>query len=144
VVRRNLESARIGGLRNERGLHVERKSALVSIFRPFRLAGPGRCAARGALMVKTILTVVITVIMVLFALNNSDHVTVHILVGKAVQIRLIFVLLLAGVVGFLLRHFVGVAREEELKRRLLLERKKRAKRSHAVNIDDTFDYDLEP
>jgi len=95
-------------------------------------------------MVKTILTVVITVIMVLFALNNSDHVTVHILVGKAVQIRLIFVLLLAGVVGFLLRHFVGVAREEELKRRLLLERKKRAKRSHAVNIDDTFDYDLEP
>jgi len=92
-------------------------------------------------MFKTILTVAITVVMVLFALNNFDHVTVHLLVGKAVQIRLIFVILLAGVIGYLLRHFIGVSREEELKRRLLAERKKRGQRARLPDFDDDVDYE---
>nr|AFZ77025.1 magnetosome protein MamL [delta proteobacterium ML-1] len=90
-------------------------------------------------MFKTILTVAITVFMVLFALNNFDRVTVHLLIGKSVDMRLIFVILLAALAGYLLRHFIGITREEELKRRLLLERKKRFQRKSQPNLDDEFD-----
>ena len=95
-------------------------------------------------MLKTILTVVITVILVLLALNNSDHVTVHLLIGQAFQMRLIFIMLLCGAIGFIIRHFIGVMREEELKRRLLLERKKKAKRTRPQGTDDNQEYDFEP
>lgn len=95
-------------------------------------------------MLKTILTVVITVILLLLALNNSDHVTVHLLIGQAFQMRLIFVMLLCGAIGFIIRHFIGVMREEELKRRLLMERKKKARRAQPPQTDDKLDYDFEP
>jgi len=95
-------------------------------------------------MLKTVLTVVITVVLLLLALNNSDHVTIHLLIGQAFQMRLIFVMLLCGVVGFLIRHFIGVMREEELKRRLLLERKKKARRTRPQEVNDNPEYDFEP
>ena len=69
-------------------------------------------------MAKTITTIILTVIGVLFGMQNFDHVPVYLIWGKAVNIRLIFVIAIAGVAGYLIRHFTGIAREEILKRRL--------------------------
>jgi uncharacterized integral membrane protein len=69
-------------------------------------------------MVKTIVTVILTVIGVLFGMQNFDHVPVYLFWGKAVNIRLIFVIAIAGVGGYLIRHLSGIAREDALKRRL--------------------------
>jgi uncharacterized integral membrane protein len=76
-------------------------------------------------MFRTVLTVLATVLGVLFTLNNFDHVQVHILMGKAVEIRLVFIIFIAFALGYIVRHFVGISREEELKRRLLHVRKKK-------------------
>ena len=69
-------------------------------------------------MVKTIVTIILTAIGVLFGMQNFDHVPVYLFWGKAVNIRLIFVIAIAGVGGYLIRHFTGIAREDALKRRL--------------------------
>ena len=69
-------------------------------------------------MYKTITTIVLTVIAVLFGLQNFDHVPLYLFWGKAVQIRLIFLIAISGVAGYLIRHFVGIAREEALKKKL--------------------------
>ena len=71
-------------------------------------------------MFKTIITIVVTIIVVLFAMQNFDHVPVYIFSGKAVNIRLIFVLAISGVMGYLIRHFIGINREERLKRRIFM------------------------
>ena len=55
---------------------------------------------------------------VLFSIQNFDHVPVYIISGKAVNIRLIFVIAISGVVGYLIRHFYGIAREERLKKQI--------------------------
>lgn len=75
-------------------------------------------------MAKTITTVVITALMVLFGMQNFDHVPVYFLVGKAVSIRLIFVILIAGTIGYLIRHFSGIHREEALKKRIFSMRRR--------------------
>ena len=69
-------------------------------------------------MFKTIITIIVTVIGVLFSIQNFDHVPLYIISGKAVNIRLIFVIAIAGVVGYLIRHFYGIAREERLKKQI--------------------------
>ncbi len=69
-------------------------------------------------MAKTITTIILTAVAVLFGMQNFDHVPVYIFWGKAVNIRLIFVIAIAGVGGYLIRNFIGIAREEALKRRL--------------------------
>ncbi len=68
-------------------------------------------------MYKTIITIVLTAVGVLFTIQNFDHVPVYIFWGKMIHIRLIFVITIAGIAGYLIRHFVGISREEELKRR---------------------------
>ena len=60
----------------------------------------------------------LTAVAVLFGMQNFDHVPVYIFWGKAINIRLIFVIAIAGVGGYLIRNFIGIAREEALKRRL--------------------------
>jgi uncharacterized integral membrane protein len=69
-------------------------------------------------MAKTIVTIILTAIGVLFGMQNFDHVPVYLFWGKAVNIRLIFVIAIAGVGGYLIRHFTGIAREDALKRQL--------------------------
>ena len=69
-------------------------------------------------MAKTITTIILTAVAVLFGMQNFDHVPVYIFWGKAINIRLIFVIAIAGVGGYLIRNFIGIAREEALKRRL--------------------------
>ncbi|MFH1489208.1 MAG: hypothetical protein ABII06_09905 [Pseudomonadota bacterium] len=69
-------------------------------------------------MSKTITTIILTALAILFAMQNFDHVPVYFFWGKGTQIRLIFVIAIAGVGGYLIRHFIGIAREDALKRRL--------------------------
>ena len=69
-------------------------------------------------MYKTITTVILTAVAVLFGMQNFDHVPVYLFWGKAVNIRLIFVIVIAVVGGYLTRHLIGITREDALKRRL--------------------------
>jgi uncharacterized integral membrane protein len=90
-------------------------------------------------MFKTIMTVVATIIGVLFAMQNFDHVPVYIFSGKAVNIRLIFVIAITGVMGYLIRHFIGINREERLKRQIYVIRRTRpdnGKKRNAIVEDE--------
>ncbi len=78
-------------------------------------------------MFKTVTTIIITALGVLFAMQNFDHVPVYLFWGKALQIRLVFVIAIAGIGGYLIRHFIGMAREDGLKRKL------HAARMHSAN-----------
>ena len=69
-------------------------------------------------MFKIISTVILTALVVLFAVQNFDHVPVYVFWGKALNIRLIFVVAIAGVGGYLVRLFIGLGREDKLKRQL--------------------------
>ncbi len=92
-------------------------------------------------MFKTMTTIILTVIGVLFGMQNFDHVPVYIFWGKAIQIRLIFVVAIAGVAGYLIRHFIGMAREDALRRRFMTVKMKSASRRASKRRDDDFDYD---
>ena len=91
-------------------------------------------------MFKTITTIILTVIIVLFAMQNFDHVPVYIFSGKAINIRLIFVIAVAGVLGYLVRHIVGIGIEERLKRQIQIMKRVKdngSKRNSALE-DDIF------
>lgn len=95
-------------------------------------------------MYKTITTIILTVVAVLFGMQNFDHVPVYIFWGKAVNIRLIFVIAIAGVGGYLIRLFIGLAREDVLKRRLQAMRMNSVKKPRGngeKNVDDFNDYE---
>jgi len=84
-------------------------------------------------MSKTIVTIVLTVIAVMFSIQNFDHVPVYIFSGKAINIRMIFVISLSVVAGYLIRHFIGINREERLKRKIYINRKMKAKNGKKRN-----------
>jgi len=69
-------------------------------------------------MLKFTVTVILTTVVVLFAVQNFEHVPVYIFWGKALNIRLVFVVAIAGVGGYLVRLFIGIGREERLKRQV--------------------------
>ncbi|HUV49767.1 MAG TPA: hypothetical protein VMW78_01930 [Anaerolineae bacterium] len=88
---------------------------------------------------KTITTIILTVIAVLFSIQNFDHVPVYIFWGNAVSIRLVFVVAIAGVTGYLIRHFTGIGREERLKKQIQTIRRK----SHYAAGKKTEEFDEE-
>ena len=93
-------------------------------------------------MFKTMTTIILTVIGVLFGMQNFDHVPVYIFWGKAIQIRLIFVVAIAGVAGYLIRHFIGMVREDALRRRFMTAKMSSAnRRTLKKGIDDYDDDD---
>ena len=65
-----------------------------------------------------LLTVVATLVFVIFAIQNSDHVPVNFIVGEPTQIRLIFLILIAATAGFLFSYIRGLAREIQLKKEI--------------------------
>jgi len=69
-------------------------------------------------MLKTFTTIILTALTVLFSIQNFDHVPVYIFWGKSINIRLIFVVAIAGIGGYLIRHMVGIGREERLKKQI--------------------------
>ncbi len=77
---------------------------------------------------KIIFTIILTAIGVLFAIQNFDHVPVYYFTGKPVHIRLIFVMLISGTSGYLIRYIIGINKEEAIKRkyhRIMFRRKKK-------------------
>ncbi len=67
---------------------------------------------------KILLTIFITTIVVLFALQNFNHVPIFFFVSKPVHIRLFFLIIFSGVIGYLIRFITSIQREEYLKRKL--------------------------
>ncbi|MEE8399097.1 MAG: hypothetical protein V3S89_08825 [Desulfobacterales bacterium] len=95
-------------------------------------------------MFKTITTIILTAIGLLFGMQNFDHVPVYLFMGKAINIRLIFVIALSGVAGYLIRHFIGITREETLRRRYQAYTMRMAHKRDAEKQADDFDlYDEE-
>lgn len=85
---------------------------------------------------KTVTTIVLTVIAVLFSIQNFNRISLHLLWGKPVEIQLIFVIAIAGVSGYLIRYFIGIRREEELKRRYKALAVRRTKSKPALTEHD--------
>jgi uncharacterized integral membrane protein len=90
-------------------------------------------------MLKTFTTIVVTALVVLFGVQNFDHVPVYIFWGKMVRIRLIFVIAMAGTIGYLIRHFAGIGREERLKRQFQMLRRNNFKTKRNKKTYEEFD-----
>lgn len=92
------------------------------------------------MMTKTITTVFLTAVGVFFGMQNFDHVPVYIFWGKAINLRLVFVIAIAGIAGYLIRHFSGLAREDALKRQLYALRvnngNRRRKVKRAIDFEE--------
>lgn len=75
---------------------------------------------------KVTFTIILTAIVVLFAAQNFGHIPIYFIYGKPVQIRLIFVIAVAGIGGYFLRFLIGMHREEAMKKkyRLMLRQHK--------------------
>ncbi|HIJ79393.1 MAG: hypothetical protein OEY01_10575 [Desulfobulbaceae bacterium] len=78
---------------------------------------------------KILVTIVVTTVVMLFAMQNFGHVPINFFGSKPLYIRLFFVIVFSGVLGWLIRFITGMHREEELKRRyrVLLNEYKRLK-----------------
>jgi uncharacterized integral membrane protein len=90
-------------------------------------------------MLKTFTTIIVTALVVLFGVQNFDHVPVYIFWGKMLRIRLIFIIAIAVTIGYLIRHFVGIRREERLKRQFQMLRRNNFKTKPNKKTDEEFD-----
>lgn len=93
-------------------------------------------------MFKTLTTIILTALAVLFGVQNFDHVPVYIFWGKALNIRLIFVVAIAGIGGYLIRHFVGLKREERLKRQFRMLSRNNFKGNSRKRTDEFDDEEI--
>lgn len=93
-------------------------------------------------MFKTLTTIILTAMAVLFGIQNFDHVPVYIFWGKALNIRLIFVVAIAGTGGYLIRHFVGLKREERLKRQFRMLSRNNFKGKSRERTDEFDDEEI--
>ncbi len=90
-------------------------------------------------MFKIISTIILTTVVILFSLQNSDHVPVYFFLGKAINIRLIFVITISGLTGYFIRLFIGIAREEHLKRQihvLMKQLHQVKKKMNQIDVDE--------
>ena len=94
-------------------------------------------------MYKTITTIILTGLAVLFGMQNFNHVPISIFWGKAINIRLIFVIAIAGVAGYLIRHFIGISREDAMRRRFQSMRMNSMNNSQRKMKLDDFEEDEE-
>jgi uncharacterized integral membrane protein len=69
-------------------------------------------------MHKILITVLLTGVLVLFGMQNSDHVPVSFVIGSPAQVRLVFLLGVAAMFGFLLSYIQGLSKEIKLKREI--------------------------
>ena len=69
-------------------------------------------------MYKMILTAATIGILVIFGMQNSDHVPVSLIIGPPIKIRLIFLLLIAASCGFLVAYFTSMVRGMKLKKEI--------------------------
>jgi len=89
-------------------------------------------------MYKTVTTIILTVLAVLFAMQNFDHVPIYFFWGKPVNIRMIFVIAISGVSGYVIRHLVGVGREEMMKRQIIAMRRNKNNSRNGKNGNKNY------
>lgn len=88
---------------------------------------------------KILLTIIVTTITVLFAVQNFDHVPIYFFAGKPIQVRLFFVMASCAVIGYLVRFMIGIAKEDEIKKRYRMLRLQDKKKQYGVIQDDHDD-----
>jgi uncharacterized integral membrane protein len=95
-------------------------------------------------MYRILLTIVATSLLVVFGMQNSDHVPVSLIFGSPIQIRLMFLLSLAAMAGFLVSHILGLSKEIQLKRQIrrlkAVYEADLAKRRHLSNEEENDDW----
>ena len=69
-------------------------------------------------MYKMLATAATIGVLVIFGMQNSDHVPVSLVIGPPIQIRLIFLLLIAAGCGFLVAYFPSTIRALKLKKEI--------------------------
>ncbi|MBF0119415.1 MAG: LapA family protein [Desulfobacterales bacterium] len=93
-------------------------------------------------MFKIIVTIVLTILSLLFIIQNFDYVPVYFFWGKAFNIRLFFVIAISGAIGYIIRLFIGIGREEKLKKKIYLMKKQMNKAKKRTNgIEEEFSND---
>jgi uncharacterized integral membrane protein len=70
-------------------------------------------------MAKMLITIAVTMILVLFGMQNSDHVPVSLIAGIPKQVRLVFLLGVAASSGFMFSYIRRLGREAALKKEVL-------------------------
>jgi len=69
-------------------------------------------------MHKILVTFALIALLLIFGMQNSDHVVVSFVIGGPVRVRLIFLLLIAAAGGFITAYVKGLGREIRLKKKL--------------------------
>lgn len=94
-------------------------------------------------MIRIILSMLSAVVAVVFGMQNWENVPVNLLVGPPTRIRLVFLLLMAGGVGYLWAFVRGVRREVSLRRwnRDLRKRLHIYESAHAEVMTENVDAD---
>lgn len=95
-------------------------------------------------MYRILLTIVATSLLVVFGMQNSDHVPVSLIFGSPIQIRLMFLLSLAAIAGFLVSHILGLSKEIQLKKQIrrlqVIYQAELAKRRHQDDEEEHDDW----
>jgi uncharacterized integral membrane protein len=69
-------------------------------------------------MLKIIIFLTLVVLGALFCVENSEHVPVGLIFGGPTRIRLIFLLLIAAGIGFVLAYLLSLVREIRLRKEI--------------------------
>ena len=69
-------------------------------------------------MLRLIIYLLLLVFSVVFAIQNSDHVPIFLIYGKPLKMRMVFVIAVSGIIGYLLSAFASLRREDQIKKQL--------------------------
>ncbi|MCG8634111.1 MAG: hypothetical protein MI863_09805 [Desulfobacterales bacterium] len=91
---------------------------------------------------KIVITIIITSVVVLFAMQNFDHIPIYFFSSTPVNIRLFFVICFSGVIGWMIRYITGIQREEALKKRfkVLLAENKALRAGAVTRLDEEDEF----
>jgi len=67
---------------------------------------------------QVLFTLALIGLLVVFGLQNSEHVPISFVVGSPTKVRLVFLLLTSAAIGFLLSHIRSLGREIRLKKKI--------------------------
>ena len=87
---------------------------------------------------KVVVTIVATAVVVLFSMQNFNHVPIYYFGAKPIHIRLIFVIALSIGFGYFTRYVTGITKEEKLKKkcRELMTKHNKLKQRFAEEDDE--------
>ena len=86
-------------------------------------------------MIRLIIAVAATAVAVVFVMANTHAVTLSLVFGTPVKVRLIFLLMSTFLLGVLVSSFVGMISKIRFKRRMFRELRKEKERAEAPHGD---------